>query len=126
MAKFRGLDRVGDWMFGQGLGSYAQDRAALALDIAARLRSIRGNCFFAPTNGVDYKNLLEKGQLKNLETALQSCIIQTPGVVSIVSMPFNFNPATRKLNVGPSVVETIYGQIFLAQINNLLGGPPSA
>ena len=124
---FRGLDPINfDWQFGQGQGSYATGQAAIALDIAARLRLWRGGCFFAPQSGVDYKNLLEKGQEANLQLAISSCILQTPGVVKIITMPFNFNRAARRLSVGPATVQTIYGQLFLAQINNILGGPVNA
>lgn len=123
--KFRGLDGQGDWQFGQGLGSYAQNQDALALDIAARLRSWRGGCFFALNDGVDYKNLLEKGQQNNLVLALQSAILQTPGVVKINSFAFDFNPRTRNLSVTASV-QTIFTQAFEATLNNILGGPASA
>ena len=125
--KIRGLDPVTqDWQYGQGVGSYAQNAQAIALDIGMSLRLWKGSAFFAPTVGVDYKNLLQRGQLKNMEIALQNCVSQVNGVVVIVSMPFKFNTATRALAVGPTVVETIYGKAYLAVINNLLGGPPSA
>lgn len=113
-------------MYGQGLGSYAQNAQAIALDIGMSLRLWKGSAFFAPTAGVDYKNLLQKGQLANMELALHNCVLQVTGVVAIVSMPFNFNAATRALSVGPTVVETIYGKAYLAVINNLLGTPTGA
>ena len=122
---FRGLDANGDFMYGQGLGSYATGSAALALDIAARLRLVKGSCFFAVQAGVDYTNLLQKGQLKNLVAALQNAILQTPGVVKIVAMPYQFDPATRALDFGPCTVQSIYGQVFIAQITNLLGSAPT-
>jgi hypothetical protein len=123
--KFRGLDVNGDWMFGQGLGSYAQGQDALALDIAARIRSWKGGCFFAPNDGVDYKNLLEKGQLKNLELALQNCIMQTPGVVKILSFAFTFSAGTRSLSMN-ATIQTIYSKEFIVTLNNITGGPTSA
>lgn len=124
---FRGLDPItNDWQYGQGLGSYATDSSALALDIAARLRLVKGSCFFAVTSGVDYTNLLQKGQEQNLVAALQNCILQTPGVVKIIDMQFKFNAATRVLSFGPCLVQTIYGQTFIAQITNLLGNAPGS
>lgn len=122
--KFRGLDQNQDWMFGQGVGSYAQKQAAIALDIATRLRLWRGSCFFAVTVGVDYTNLLEKGQLKNLIAAMQNNILQTPGVVKLLTFNYAFNPATRRLAVGPILVQTVYSQLFVATIENLLSTPP--
>lgn len=123
--KFRGLEANGDWQFGQGLGSYAQNQDALALDIAARLRSWKGGCFFAPTDGVDYKNLLEKGQQANLVLALQNAILQTPGVVKINTFSFKFNPQTRSLSA-TFQVQTIFTQEFIATIDNITGSPATA
>lgn len=123
--KFRGLDANGDAMFGQGVGSFAQGPAALALDLAARLRSWKGGCFFAPNDGVDYRNLLEKGKLANLELALQNCIMQTPGVVKILKFKFTFNPQTRALRL-VCTVQTIYSKAFVMTIDNLTGGPTLA
>ena len=97
----------------------------LALDIAARLQSWKGGCFFAPTDGVDYKNLLEKGQQSNLQLALQNCIMQTPGVVKILSFAFKFNPQTRNLSMN-CTVQTIYSKAFIVTLDNITGGPASA
>lgn len=118
--KIRGLDANGDWMFGQGVGSYAQNQAAIALDVAMRLRLWYGSCFFAPTSGVDYKNLLGPGQQQNIQTAITSCILQTPGVVKINSIRFKFNALTRALSVSADV-QTVFTASFIANINNLIG-----
>lgn len=123
--KFRGIDAGGDWMFGQGVGSYAKDAAALALDIAARLRSWRGGCFFAPTDGVDYTNLLEKGQEKNLETAQGNCIMQTPGVVKLNSLTQSEDRRARTGSLQANV-NTVFSRGFNVTIANITGGPPSA
>lgn len=120
--KFRGLDADGDWQLGQGIGSYAQDAAALALDIAARIRSRKGGCFFAPTDGVDYTNLMEKGQKANLITALSNTVMQTPGVVKINSVDANFDPRTRGLTMTYNI-QTIFTRSFQATINNITGAP---
>lgn len=123
--KFRGIDANGDWQLGQGIGSYAKDADALALDIATRLRSYKGGCFFAMTDGVDYTNLLEKGQQKNLQLALQNSIMQTPGVVKILAIDFKVDQARRSLSATVTV-QTIYSRVFKTTINNIIGGPASA
>lgn len=120
--KFRGIDANGDWKLGQGLGSYAQNADALALDIAARLRSWKGGCFFAPNDGVDYTNLLEKGQQKNLTSALNNAILQTPGVVKINTLSASFDAKSRALTLVANV-QTIFTKSFLVTINNLTGAP---
>lgn len=118
--KFRGLTSTGDFMLGQGLGSYATGQAAIALDISTRLKQWKGSAFFAPNDGVDYTNLLEKGQQKNLTTAISNCILQTSGVVKILSMDVSFKPQTRALSL-TYTIQTIYSQKFTATINNILG-----
>lgn len=123
--KFRGIDSSGDSQFGQGLGSYAQGQGAISLDIAANLRSWKNNCFFAPSNGVDYKNLLDKGQLRKLEIALQNAILQTNGVVKILTFAFKLNPVTRALSM-TCTVQTVYSQQFVVTLQNITGGNASA
>lgn len=118
--KFRGLDSDGDWMLGQGLGSYAKEADALALDIAARLRSWKYDCFFALDDGVDYRNLLEKGQKTNLLASLQDCLQQTPGVVKINSFNPVFDPKTRLLHL-TAEVQTIFTRSFRVTLNNITG-----
>jgi len=118
--KFRGIDANGDWMLGQGLGSYAQGQAAIALDIAARVRSRKGNCFFAPTDGVDYTNLLEKGRIKDFELEMSNCIMQTTGVVKINSLTAVLNERTRAMTMTYDV-QTIYTRSFKATIDNITG-----
>lgn len=120
--KFRGIDSDGDWMLGQGLGSYAQNQAALALDIAARIRSRKGNCFFAPTAGVDYTNLLEKGRQKDFEADMSNCIMQTPGVVKINSISVNLDRRTRAMSLTYNIT-TIYTRSYQATLNNITGAP---
>lgn len=120
--KFRGLDTNGDWMFGQGLGSYASDAAALALDIAARVRSRKGNCFFATDDGIDYTNLLDKGQEQNFIAAMSNYIQQTPGVVKINSVSTNLDRKTRAMSLTYDV-QTIFTRSFKATLNNLTGVP---
>ena len=118
--KFRGLDQNSDWQFGQGLGSYAKAANALALDIAARVRSRMGNCFFATTDGIDYTNLLDKGRQKDFETAMSNAIMQTNGVVKINSVSFNLDPETRAMSTTYDI-QTIYSRSFIATIANITG-----
>lgn len=118
--KFRGIDLNGDWMFGQGIGSYAQGAAAIALDIAARVRSRKGNCFFSPSAGVDYTNLMEKGREQDFITAMSNCIMQTVGVVKINSVSININPKTRLASMTYNI-QTIYTKAYQATINNITG-----
>ena len=118
--KFRGLDANADWMVGQGLGSYAKDEAALALDIATRIRSRRGGCFFAPGDGIDYTNLLEKGREKDFIAEMSDEIMQTNGVVKINSISTKLDPRTRAMSMTYDV-QTVYTRSFKATLNNITG-----
>lgn len=122
--KFRGIDANGDWLMGQGVGSYAQDQAALALDIEARIRSWKGGCFFAPDDGIDYTNLLEKGRQNDFIAEMSNAIMQTPEVVKINSVVTNLNPKTRGMSMTYDI-QTIYTQSFKATIDNITGGAAS-
>lgn len=118
--KFRGIDADGDWMFGQGIGSYAQANAAIALDIAARVRSRKGNCFFAPNDGVDYTNLMEKGREKQFDAAMSNCIMQTPGVAAINKVTAVHDRRRRTADLTYDI-QTIYSRQYVATISNVTG-----
>lgn len=118
--KFRGLDANGDFMFGQGVGSYAVNAAALALDIKARLQSWLGDCFFSRSSGVDYHNRLDKGQEKNLIADLTNTIMQTSGVVKVLSIASKLDPKTRALTVTYRV-QTIYSSDFTGTVSGIAG-----
>ena len=118
--RFRGIDEDGDFMFGQGVGSYAKEEDALALDIAARIRSRKGNCFFAVDDGVDYTNLLEKGREKDFINGMSNAIMQTEGIVKINSISTNLDPDTRNISMTYDV-QTIYSRSFIASIENITG-----
>lgn len=107
-------------MFGQGLGSYATALNAIALDIAARIRSRKGNCFFAPEDGIDYTNLLDKNREASFLTAMSNAIMQTPGVVKINSISSNLNRQTRGMSLTYNI-QTIYTRSFTATIDNITG-----
>ena len=123
--KFRGLDADGDWMSGQGLGSYAQNAAAVALDIATAIRSIYGNCVFAPQDGVDWPHRLDKNQQANLVAELTTTINQRLGVVKVNYLNAVTDPKTRNCQVSGSA-QTIFAQDFRFSVAALAGVPPSA
>lgn len=107
-------------MLGQGLGSYAQGNAAIALDIAARIRSRKGNCFFAPNDGVDYTNLMEKGRTAAFNNAMSNCIMQTVGVVKINSISSTIDARTRRSSLTYDV-QTVYTRSYQATLDNITG-----
>jgi len=113
--KFRGLDSNGDWMLGQGLGSYAKESAALALNIQTRILSWYGNCFFAMQDGIDWRNRLDKGQESNLVAELNNLIIQTDGVIGINSLKTSISSSTRAISIQYDV-QTVYTRSYRATV----------
>lgn len=108
--KIRKVDGSGDWQFGKGLSDYASELMAIEQNIRSRLLSWQGDCFFALQEGIDYQNLLDKGQEQNLIEATKAVILGSYGVtgVSEVSSVLDVN---RKLRV-EYTVDTIYGLNF--------------
>jgi hypothetical protein len=119
--KFRGLDAAGDWMYGQGSGSYAKEKAALLLSIATRLRMMWANCFFAPNSGIDYINRMNPGRAVDLQQDIIATIRGTDGVVGISDVSFDVDLRARRLSLRALRVETVYGQAYLATLDVFAG-----
>lgn len=118
--KHRALDSALDWTFGKGLANYAVDEAAIELNIATRLRSWVGNCFFAMQDGIDWKNRLDVGEEAALLNDLRTLILQSQGVVGINAVSYNLDRRTRDFTVTYNIV-TIYNQAFQAQVAQAAG-----
>lgn len=112
--RVRGLDSDGDWTFGKGVQDYKQNGDALEQNLVTRLKSWRGDCFFAPQEGVDWNNFLDRGTKDFLDRDIKRVIIQTEGVLRIDSYTSDL-PVDRDLNV-EAKLSTIYGSL---DINNV-------
>lgn len=107
----RSVDGLGDWRFGKGKNDYLTNSKAIEQNIATRLRSFLGNCFFALDAGIDWFNLLGSKNKTALELAVRSVILNTEGVVGIVDISINLEETTRRINMQYSV-NTIYTAIL--------------
>ena len=108
--KVRKIDGANDWTFGKGLSSYAKDADCVAQNIKTRVLSWVGDCFFAAEEGIDYSNLLDKGQQNYLNLAIKNTILGTNGVVSLNEILINLD-SSRNLTVQYSV-DTIFGNTY--------------
>jgi hypothetical protein len=117
---FRNLTSSGDWTFGYGKSCYATNESAVALNIKTTLACWVGNCPWDMTFGIDWINRLNLNQTKQLEQDLAAAIMQCYGVVKIDSFSVDFNSVTRFASVSYTI-DTVYGENFNAQINDLLG-----
>lgn len=117
---FRQLTSNGDWTFGAGLANYASNQQAVALNIRTSILMWKGDCFFSLPNWVNWKGLLNVGQQRNLDTALQTLLLQCYGVTSIVSASVIVNPTTRNF-FASYTVNTIFSQQVTSQLQILSG-----
>lgn len=116
---FRNQDSSGDWVFGKGGADYLTLNAAIGLNIKTRLLSWLGDCFFAQTEGVDWRNRLgSKNQLTLLSLDLRRIISQSSGVTGIVS--FNVDLTPERVVNASYTVDTIYSKGFTDSLS--MGG----
>ncbi len=112
--KTRALDSVGDWQFGRGKQSYKTESNALQQNIKTRLKSWKGDCFFSTTDGVDWANYLDIGTKTLLDLDIKRVILQTGGVLRIVSFTSILDSDSRSVTVSASL-DTIFGTITIVE-----------
>lgn len=117
---FRQLTADGDWTFGAGKGNYASNQQAIALNIQTSVLMWKGDCFFSLPNWVNWKGLMNVGQQRNLDAALQALLLQCYGVTSIVAASVSVNPTTRRF-FASYTVNTVYSQQVTSQVQILSG-----
>lgn len=106
----RALDALGDWTFGKGRNDYFANNAAIIQNIATRLNSYLGDCFFALDAGIDWFNLLGTKNPQALELAVRAVILNTVGVTSLVDVLISVDETSRKINM-TYTVETVYSAV---------------
>lgn len=116
----RKIDGENDWEFGHGLSDFAKDDAAIAENIETRLLSWVGDCFFAIQEGVDWRQRLDIGQQQALKDELQSVILQSFGVMSVLSVELVFNGVTRFATITYNI-QTIFSPSFQTVIHQAAG-----
>lgn len=106
----RGIDNVGDWVFGLGKQSYRTKVEMVAQRIITHIRSWYGNCFFDLTAGIDWYNYL--GNKKTERKILLSCrheMIKIQEITAIRDLSLSVDEY-RRVTIYYEV-ETIYGTI---------------
>lgn len=121
---FRQLTAAGDWTFGAGLANYASGQQAIALNIKTSILMWQGDCFFSLPGWVNWKGLLNVGQQRNLDIALQGILLQAYGVMEVLSATVVVNPTTRQF-FATYTVDTVYSQQITNQVQILSGQPGS-
>ena len=126
---FRGSTSSSDWVFGRGKQNYLKDNLAVMKNIETRLRTILTECFFDPTVGVPWFELLGQKSAAKLILAVKREIYNCYGVVRVLDVSYESDPITRTLTVNYSV-DTIFttgangsfttGQIMLTHMDYTL------
>lgn len=80
----RALDADGDWTFGKGKNNYLRGVRATQQNLATRLRSFLGDCFFDTGAGIDWFNLLGSKNLLKLQLDISAVILNTQEVTGLV------------------------------------------
>ena len=110
--KFRNLDDNGDWEFGKGNQSYADELQSTMLNIKTRLKSFKWDCYFDLDAGIDWFEILAKrGQyVKELiEINVRLCILQSLYVTRINKIDIRYDEVERKLFLDYNI-NTIFGE----------------
>ena len=108
----RNTTAVGDWTYGKGLSDYLTKLDAILGNVKTRLQSWVGDCFFAPAEGVDYNNYLDKNTEDLLISDLKRVIVQSEGVLRITIFESVLDRDLRDLRT-VCEIETIYGKSFI-------------
>ena len=111
---FRNLDGEGDWIWGLNKNSYVNQSQEIALNIKTRILSFLGDCFFAPTEGIDWWHLLDYNQQEKMENAVMATIAATDGVVSVEQLDSYIN-SQRQFTILYSYKD-IYGMTYQQEL----------
>lgn len=110
--RYRALDPNGDSTFGLSL-FFINDAQAVGQAVLTRLKLAAGEWFLDVTVGTPYsRQILGRGTTSIYDLAIRTRILQTQGVISIVSYSSSLDRGTRMLMVNAQV-QTLYGQITI-------------
>lgn len=106
----RALDADSDWKFGKGKSDYLRNLDAIKLNILTRLKSWKGDCFFAPTEGVDYNNFMDVGTKDFLDRDVKRVMLQSEGVMIINSFESTLERDSRGYSAAANI-KTYFGNL---------------
>jgi len=115
--KYRKQDASGDMVFGNGiLDFYIDSPEAVGQAVETRLKLWIGEWFIDITEGTEYQtNVLGTGKSESAGPVIRQRILETDGVVEIVSFDLTINADTRALKI-TARIKTIYGQTTIEVI----------
>ena len=84
--RFRGSRTSDDWVFGKGLSDYLSDDLAIAKDIATKVRTFRGECFFDGAVGVRWFSVLGEKDATAILLEIREVIYNVDGVTAVTDL----------------------------------------
>lgn len=106
--KIRAIDSVGDWKFGKGLSSYNIENAAIAENVATRIKSWINDCWFDADAGLDWARLLgSRGTAEEIALSVRATILESYGVLKCNSIEPKIEGRKMTLTFN---IDTIYSQ----------------
>lgn len=109
--RYRKLDAEGDMVFGHGRDDYLSKTEAVAQSVLTRLRLWKSEWYLDTEEGTPYMtDVLGKGTESSSVAALQSRVLDTPGVRSILEIHATQDPETRQASFSMTL-DTIYGEV---------------
>jgi hypothetical protein len=121
--RYRALDENGDYTFGRGAGNFlVNSPAAVRQSIQTRLGLLQGEWYLNQQSGTPWlQQILVKGAVSKIyDLAIQTRILQTQGVKSIITYSSTVDQTNRSLLV-KSMVQTIYS-VDPINVDVTLGG----
>lgn len=114
--RYRVLSPTGDYTFGQGPGEFlVNSPAAVAQAIGTRLRLWLGEWFLDLTVGVPWiTQVVGTGTSGIRDMVIRTAILNTEGVLSIVSYSSSLDTENRLFSVN-ATVGTVYGPVILSE-----------
>ena len=112
--RIRSIDSDRDWIFGQGIESYAVNQVCVSQNVRTKLLEFTNDCFFAMPAGVDWITLMrQKNRQNQIALSCRSVILKTEGVNRVTNMQI-VQPAPHELFVFFDLT-TIYSSKPLSQ-----------
>jgi len=109
--RYRRLDDDGDYTFGQGGANFlVDDPATVAQSVLTRLRLFEGEWFLDQFEGTPWlQQIVGKSPKAVYDLAIQTRVLETPGVTGIENYVSIIDGTTRSLRIAMNV-QTIFSQ----------------
>ncbi len=110
----RATDSNGDFVYGKVKNDYLTNLDAIKKNAETRLYSWKGNCFFAPREGVDYNSYLDIGTKGFLDRDLKRVLLQSEGVLRVDEFTSSISTDGLRAYTATMTITTTFGVTLLS------------